>query len=207
MIPSGWVGIPVFKAVRVTGNKPRSRSKSLLYRVAQRRVAHSLPQLAYIFLADLAENAIRFKVIKLGGLHRLELEIEVEFVLVNEVLIELVDVGTSDVVVGFAVVGAAPQCFVRDVRIEAGIFLDFVFDEEFLNRVEFAAVLGIVEAGEGYVDNHDGSLFEVESKPGCQQGKASVLLIDEVFGAGLNIEILALVPRKPLKYEAFSFLD
>ena len=53
----------------------------------------------------------------------------------------MVDVGTGYVVVGFAVVGAVPKGFVRDVRIEAGILLDFVFDKAFLNRVEFAAVL------------------------------------------------------------------
>ena len=66
----------------------------------------------------------------------------------------MVDVGTSDVVVSFAVVGAMPERVVRDVRVEAGILLDFVFDEAFLNRVEFAAEHGVVKTCEGDVDNH-----------------------------------------------------
>ncbi len=32
-------------------------------------------------------------------------------------------------------------------------------------------------------------MFEIGSKPGCKQGKASVLLVDEVFGAGFDVEV------------------
>lgn len=163
MVPL-FKGRPVFKAVRVTGNKPITACEALLDGLPQRRVRHSLPQLAHIFLADLAENAVGLEVVLSRRGHGLELEIEVEFVLGFDVVVKVGDVGAGDVVVGFAVVGAMPERLVRDVRIEAGILIDLVFDEAFLNRVEFAAVPGFVESCEGYVDNLDGSLFEIGSE-------------------------------------------